>query len=104
MHPSLDISNCFPSNSLGLNPIFYFLVCSLLGFILHAQLCPKWILGKEGNGLSYLEFPFFPLLRASPRKDGETLLESDTVKGGRHPTQGLNPVRKGGEKLHFQER
>lgn len=49
-------------------------------------------------------FLFFPLLRTSPRTDGETLLERDTVKGGRHLTQGLNPVRKGGEKPHFQER
>jgi len=44
-----------------------------------------------------------PLLRACPRRDGETLLESDRVKGGRHPTQGMNPVRKAGEKLHFRE-
>lgn len=84
MHPSSDIFNCLPSSSLGINPIFYFSVCSLPGLILHAQICPKWILGKEGNCLSYLGFPFFLLLRASSRKDGEWYSERWETSNPRH--------------------
>lgn len=42
--------------------------------------------------------------RVCPRKDGETPLESDAVKGGRHPGPVMHPVRKQvGEALLLRE-
>lgn len=37
--------------------------------------------------------PFSPLLRVCPRKDGKTPLESEAVKGGRHPALVMHPVQ-----------